>query len=81
MKEITHTFVNGEKRFEVSEEGNYIVLRARKSAWGHLVNAAYIGMCCKHGQGKPFGPTVTDMIFKLRARNKTLHHPPVKKEE
>ena len=78
---INHTFLSGQKRFEVEEDGNYIVLRARRSVWGHLINAAYIGMCAKHKQGKPFGPAVTDMIFQLRKKNNTLHSYPLKRKQ
>lgn len=72
LKQINHTYASGEKRFEVSEEGKYIVLRARKNAWNHLINAAFIGISTKKKAGSPFPPTVADMVLSLKASNRGL---------
>lgn len=78
LKQINHTYASGEKRFEVQEEGNYIVLRARKNAWNHLINAAYIGISTKKKAGSPFPPTVASMVLSLKASNRNLFKYPNK---
>ena len=72
MKDI-HTFNSGQKRFEISQDGNYVVFRVRKRAWTHMVNAAYVGVCASHEAGRPFSPSATDMIFKLRQSDYSKH--------
>ena len=76
LRQINHTYASGEKRFEIQEEGNYIVLRARKNAWNHLINAAFIGISTKKKAGSPFPPSVASMVLTLKASNRNLfrHH-------